>query len=392
LASTREAERQTAPTKFRKANGASLHDCRSTLLQWINANNTDATSSSRYSMREMDQAANVGMPLNANEITLPKGYRIKDLGDKYSRRDINIGTNADGGYTVPVLLSAQFDRATKWYCEPRQFCSVSVNKTMAPWNYPQLSDVGALSPNATSANSGTSVLEGGLIPDDVEGAAPDPVFGLEQYSFTYYSSQFMYLTAEFANASTADNIEAVLMDMLTERLARKESAVISADNTNGYQAQAVQYERLSAGNPITFDDLFKLKYSVDRSYRKQPKTCFVMADATIGYFRRLKTTVGEYLMTINEPGIDNEPQERFDGQIIYADNNMSDINNPTSGGCAVAYGDFGKVLIKDVENGTQLIRDPYTYIQKRLVGYAIGNWMSSRFVGPAGSIQKINWN
>lgn len=112
------------------------------------------------------------------------------------------------------------------------------------------------------------------------------------------------------------------------------------------------------------DDLYDLKYDVDRRYKGAGQTAFVMGDEAMKIARKLKDNNGQYLWQpsaqVGEPSV-------FDGEPVYFTPHMPTING-VAGVDAVIYGNFGKGLgIVQHVGGNFIVMDELT--NKRYVKF-----------------------
>lgn len=112
------------------------------------------------------------------------------------------------------------------------------------------------------------------------------------------------------------------------------------------------------------DDLYDLKYDVDRRYKTAGQTAFVMGDEAMKIARKLKDNQGQYLWQpsaqVGEPSV-------FDGEPVYFTPNMPTING-VAGVDAVIYGNFNKGLgIVQHVGGNFIVMDEVT--NKRYVKF-----------------------
>jgi HK97 family phage major capsid protein len=91
---------------------------------------------------------------------------------------------------------------------------------------------------------------------------------------------------------------------------------------------------------FTLDDLYDVKYDLDRRYKQTGNTSWVMGDEAMKIMRKLKDENGQYLwqssQQIGEPN-------NFDGEAVYFTPNMPAISGSADVD-AVLYGNFNKGL------------------------------------------------
>ena len=115
---------------------------------------------------------------------------------------------------------------------------------------------------------------------------------------------------------------------------------------------------------FALDDLYTVKYDVNRRYKMPGATAWVMGDQAMAAMRKLKDTTGQYLwqptQQVGEPN-------NFDGEAVYFSPNMPALT-ATVNLDAIMYGNFAKGLgIVQHSGGTVVIVDELT--NKKYVKY-----------------------
>ena len=100
----------------------------------------------------------------------------------------------------------------------------------------------------------------------------------------------------------------------------------------------------SAGNAITFDDVFDLYYSLRAPYRRN--AVFMMNDTTVRALRKLKNGAGDYLW---QPSVTAGTPDTILGRPVYTSTNMPTIESSAK---AVLFGDLNYYWIADREGRT----------------------------------------
>jgi HK97 family phage major capsid protein len=304
---------------------------------------------------------------NGSEVSM----RAADCGIRLDNNVLSVRALAKGSSTVPVSFSSEIDKALAFYCQARQFCRVLETATGEDITYPKVTDV---------ANTATLVAEAGSITD-----ATDPTFSNVSLKAYKFATTIIRLSDELL-ADNAVNIESLLAELGGERLGRGEGGYFSTGSgtsqPQGYVTAAASAVNLASTNVMVADKIIDLIYATNRAYRVNGK--FVAHDTTIASIRKLKSSDNQYIW---QPGLTLGEPDRLLGYPIYADNNMA-----TSGDDAklVLFGDFSKMLIRDVGPSLQVKRLNELYAATGEVGFVFLHRTSMHCVGPSGCINSLN--
>ena len=214
----------------------------------------------------------------------------------------SVGTNSQGGFTVPVGFRAELIKSLADYSpmfEPgvtRQLDTASGELI----NMPTLDDT---SSKATIIGEGVEVVSTG-------GSANAPgslVFGQKTLRAYKYSTGLIKVSMELAQDS-AINLEAEIRTAMAERLGRGAGEHLTTGLGNGSSQpwgivtrSAEGYENAltvagASGVPVLrFDDLIDLEHSVDPAYRRSPAAGWMFNDNTLKALRKIKDKEDRYI-------------------------------------------------------------------------------------------------
>ena len=274
---------------------------------------------------------------------------------------LSVGSDPDGGFTVPFELDQSIDRIMKKYCSMRALSTV---RTIGAASYKKIINLAG--------------NQSGWVGDGESGAETNTprLAEMDFPAMTVYS--FPFATQEMLDDSFLD-IESWLSDEVGIDFSEQEGAAFISGNgvkkprgilsypivaNASYVHGKVGYVATGAAGAFASgvtqaDCLMDLIHSVKRGYRQN--AAFLCNTATLGTIRKFKTTYGEYLYS---ESIAPEIPATFAGYPIIEDDNMPDI---AANSFSVAFGDFAQAYVIVDRLGTRVLRDPFT--QKGRIGF-----------------------
>ncbi len=277
-------------------------------------------------------------------------------------RAAGVGSGAAGGYTVPQGFRAKIQETKKAFGGVRSVAEIIDTETGQDLPWPT---------NDDTANMGAILAENTQVTEQ------DVTLGQKTLHAFMYTSKLVRVSLQLLQDSGFD-IEAWLARKLAMRIARIQNVHfttgVGTTQPEGVQANAVVGKVGAAGQvtTITFDDLIDLIYSVDAAYRASGRAVFMAADGSIGKFRKLKDTTGQYLW---QPGMQQGEPDSILGYGVVANNDMPVM---AASAKSVLFGDFfDGYVIRDVSD-FQLLRleERYAdYLQVGFLGFQRGDGM-----------------
>ena len=246
------------------------------------------------------------------------------------------GSNAAGGYTVPVELQNMLVRAMKAWGPMYDGDIVSELNTTSgnALPIPTTDDTG---------KTGVQGTEGAALTDD---GSADAVFGQKQLEAYDYNTKFVKFSWQLAQDSIF-NMEALLADLLGERLGRLANAQLTVGTgtsaPNGIVTASSLGKTAASATAIAADELIDLSHAVDPAYRQSPKVAFMFNDQTLATIRKLKDGQGNYLWQMGniKEGVPNA----ILGYRYHINQAMASI---ATGNKTVIFGDLGKYWVRKV--------------------------------------------
>lgn len=319
---------------------------------------------------EMEKRANRPGIASKEEAEYKAGFlKFVRKGDasEIARKDVNITTDADGGYAVPEELDRNLIQLLGKQTPMRAVCNVI---TVGTSDYRKLANLGGAASGWVGEQAARPKTDGPT---------------LAQVS--------AFMGEIYANpAATQQSLDDIFFDAegwITGEIAREfaeqeNAAFTSGDGTNkpkGFLAYAnastadgtrpfgtVGFVESGADGTFDGDDLIDLIYAVKPGYRASG--AFMLSTPVLAAARKLKdSTSGQYLW---QPGLQaGEPSMLLGYRVVEND----DMPAPATDALSIAFGDWKRFYTIVDRIGTRMLRDPYTnkpfvqfYTTKRVGG------------------------
>lgn len=335
-------------------------DRKAAFRAWTLAGTNNADNSADMSLR----AAQAGVNLHSNTLEL---------------RALSVGTTTAGGYTVPVTLSTQIEKALKYYSDVRQFCKTITTATGDNLDWPTVTDV---------SNQAAIVAEAGAPATNV-----DPTFGKVTFKSELFHSDIVKVSVQLLQDSVVD-VEALLADMLAERIARKMESefMVGAGGgsaPNGLVTGSTVGVNLATGNAITFAKLKDLEHSVDIAYRRNG--AFLMHDLTWAAIEKIVDSTGRPIFLPGYQGLGQQTQRSIFGYPVYLSNQFANYSGSEGDTQPlILFGDFSRYMVRDVAAGFVLTKFNELYMGNMQVGFQLWRRAWGDYIGPAGCVKSLN--
>lgn len=253
-----------------------------------------------------------------------------------------VGTNAQGGYTVPTDFRAQLVEAMKAFGGVRSVANVITTDNGRNLQVPVSDDTGNV---ATIIGEATAITASTHVP-----------FGQKTLEAAKYYSGPIKLSSELLQDSALD-MEMIVRDKMVMRFARATEAhyaTRSSTESSGPHGivndstGAVTIDDGTGGsglNKLTFEKLLDLEDSIDPAYRRNARWMF--ADQTRAYLRKIRenstSSDGQFLW---QPSLQAGTPDRLLGYPVVLNQDMQAWG--TTGNKPVFFGDFSHYWIRDV--------------------------------------------
>ncbi|MBX5285174.1 phage major capsid protein [Rhizobium sp. NLR10a] len=246
------------------------------------------------------------------------------------------GTNAAGGYTVPVEMQNLLVRSMKAFGPMYDADVVSELVTTAGNQLP-------IPTTDDTSKTGVQGTEGTALTDD---GSADAVFGQKQLEAYDFNTKFVKFSWQLAQDSIF-NMEALLADLLGERLGRLANSQLTTGTgtnaPNGIVTAASAGKTAASATAIAADEIIDLTHAVDPAYRMSPKVRFMFNDLTLAAIRKLKDGQGNYLWQMGNV------KEGVPGTLLGYNYSINQaMANIATGNKTIIFGDLGKYWVRKV--------------------------------------------
>lgn len=243
------------------------------------------------------------------------------------QRALQVGTDSEGGYTVPDEFEAMLVRALEDNNVMRGVCKVikTNNGTL---------DI----PTVASRGAAAWTAEEGAFNES------DDAFGIVQIS-AYKASRVIKVSEELMGDSAFD-MQGYVADSFGRSFGiLEEAAFIVGDGSakpTGICGAAGTGVTAASATAVTTDEIMEFYHSLGRAYRS--KAHFMMKDATALIIRKLKNGDGQYIW---QPGLQAGQPDMLLGRPVLISDNMAAA---TTGNDAILFADFSYYWIADRGN------------------------------------------
>ena len=332
----------------------------------------------RFEAREMEEGRKAPEPQGS---TLTKEQRdALDLHnymngriDKLSpegRANVQTTTTTGGGYTIPVTLMSELEKAMLSYGGLLQAAFRMDTATGEQMNWPTANDTAIkayLIGESTSAVTSADAL----------------VFGTKALNAYKYTSGLIQVPNELLRDSN-QNLPALLAEFFAERMGRGLNyAATLADGSGKPQGLfhtsggAATYATGVAGTVITRDNIVDLLHSVDPAYRnsQKPNVGFMMNDATLKAIKKLNHGSADAAPIYQVSAIAGE-SPTIEGFKFFINQDMANIGK---GARSMAFGDFSKFKLR-YTGGPRILRTNERFMELDQAGFVMFQEFDSEYM------------
>lgn len=270
------------------------------------------------------------------------------------KRDLSVGTNSAGGYTVPTDLESSIYEYGRFQGAVSSLATTLNTTGGNPLNIPVVSAFGT----SGWTSEGSAFTES------------DPTFA--QIALSAYKGTHIAQVSEELLADSAVDMEGMLTRIFGENLvALEESAFVIGDGSGKPTGLTAASGGTSAGktaasaSAVTADELVDLFHSVSPVYRSRPNCAWLAADGTIASIRKLKTGVSGDNTYLWQPGLAAGQPDTLLGKPIYAHPNMPTI---AASAKVIEFGDMSAYYIRRA-GGLEVQRLNELYAASGQVGF-----------------------
>jgi HK97 family phage major capsid protein len=273
--------------------------------------------------------------------------------ERYESRDLSIGTNTAGGYTVPPGFLQRITDAMKAFGGMLEVANVINTDSGQPLVWPTADDTGNI---------------GAILAENTAAPTQDVTFGQKTLSAYMYTSKMVAVSYQLLN-DTAFDLNAWLPEKFAQRLGRAINAHFTNGTGGGTQPTGL-VPNLAIGKTgatgqtltVTGDDLIDLIHSIDPAYRNG-RGQFMMNDSSVKVVRKLKDTTGQYLW---QPGLNQGTPDTILGYPVQINQDMPVM---AANAKSIAFGDFQSAYVIRQVTGVQVKRFDERFADKLQVGF-----------------------
>lgn len=276
--------------------------------------------------------------------------------DPKQLRDLNIGTPAAGGYTVPQDFLAKLFEAQKAYGGMRGVAQVISSSTGASMPIPTESDI---------ANAATIVGEAVQSNTSVDATFGQATLGAYMYRTVVKVSMEMLQDSAF-------DINSYIPRKMGIRFGRGTNAHYTTGTGTGQPRGLLAASGGTAAGKtgttgqtttVIYDDLVDLEHSVDPEYRANAQ--FMMHDSSVKVLKKLKDSSGRPIWLPDYASVGGG----FPATILgYRYQVNQDMPVMSANAKSIAFGDFQYYLVRDVM-GLMIVRLTERYADFGQVGF-----------------------
>lgn len=260
----------------------------------------------------------------------------------------SVGTDADGGYTVPEEWVNGYYGLVEEGNIMRMLASRQVMSKGDTIRWPKVSARGTAA--LTAEEGATTVAK-----DD-----------WAEVTFNAYKlDRIIKVTEELLNDSLFD-MAAFIQGSLAQSIAILEENYFltgtGSSQPNGLFTACSTGVTAASATAITADEIIDLYHSVSHQYRSRNSVAWIMADSTVKIIRKLKDGDSQYLW---QPGMQAGQPDRLLGRPLYTSDKCPAATTALD---SIAFGDISAYMIMD-RTGINVQRLNELYIGNGIIGY-----------------------
>lgn len=250
------------------------------------------------------------------------------------RNAMSVGTNSEGGYTVPTEVATMVVDALKAFGGMRDIAQVVTTTSGNTINFP--------------TSDGTSE-EGEIVGENTAASAGDITFGSAAVVTYKFSSKKIALPWELIQDSGIDVVQFVI-NRLAQRIGRIQNRMFTTGTGSsqpyGLMARAASGKVGTTGQTATviYDDLIDLVHSVNSAYRRG--AVFTMADSSVKVVRKIKDADGRPIF--QPSSADGQPGGAPDSLLGYPLVLNDDVAAMAANAKSIGFGQGQQYMIRDV--------------------------------------------
>jgi HK97 family phage major capsid protein len=273
--------------------------------------------------------------------------------ERHETRDLSVGTNTAGGFTVPPGFLQRITDAMKAFGGMLDVANVIDTDSGQSLVWPSADDTGNV---------------GAILAENVAASTLDVTFAQKTLGAFMYVSGIVRVSLQLLNDSAFD-LNAWLPEKFAQRIGRAINAHFTNGTGGGTQPKGL-VPNLTNGKvgatgqtvTVTGDDLIDLIHSIDPAYRNGNGR-FMMNDSSVKVVRKLKDTTGQYLW---QPGLSQDTPDTILGYPVTINQDMPVM---AANAKSIAFGDFRAAYVIRRVQGVSVKRFDERYADALQVGF-----------------------
>jgi HK97 family phage major capsid protein len=291
----------------------------------------------RYGHRELDE----------EERKIVGSYAAKS-----EKRVQTVGTDSQGGYTVPEGFAGRIVEYMAYISGLLQFANIIRTDTGNDIPFPINND---------TANTGELIAENG----DISSSSADLLFSVYTLGAYKFSSKMVKVSSELLQDNGV-NLTDYLAKKLAERLARITNTYFTtgtgSSEPQGYITAASRGKVTASTSTWTQAELIALQDSIDPSYGSAPGVAWAMHQNLLSEIKQTAAATANFGSVWTPSFRDGEP-DRLLGKPYFINQAMSSTS--ATGDKVFAYGDFKKFNVRIVNSfNLKVLRERYAELDQ----------------------------
>lgn len=266
-------------------------------------------------------------------------------------KDVNVGTDSDGGFAVPEELDRNILQLERDMSPMRQLCNVI---TVGTDEYKRLVNLGGTASGwvgETDARPKTGSPTLAQITAHMGEIYANPAATQRSLDDTFFNVE-AWIEEELAREFSEQENLAFLSGDGSNKPKGLMAYTMSADDDSSRTFGQFQYKMTESSGEFGGDDLINLVYALKQAYRRNAS--WMCNGMTLAKARLLKDAQNNYLW---QPGLQADQPSLLLGRPVAENEDMPGVAANSN---ALAFGDFNRGYTIVDRIGTRMLRDPYT--------------------------------
>lgn len=292
-----------------------------------------------------------------NNLSQEDLHILRSNGKSAEYRDQDNSNGAAGGFLIPTGFQKELEIALKFFGGMRAAATTLTTSTGAQLPWPTSNDTSKQGRRLGANAVGTPATKN------------DAAFGQVVFNAWTYTSDVIAVPNELMNDSAFD-IAGYVKDRGAERIGRIQNAeftnlAASSSGPTGFVTVGHVAVTGATGEAtsVIYDNIIDLQHGVDPLYRAKSK--YMLADTTLQAVRKIKDSYGRPMFG---PGLDGGLPDTLAGKPYVINPDMPAM---AASAKSIAFGDFSKYVIRDVEGSAVVVRLNELYALNNETGFVM---------------------